>query len=162
MDTWQRQRLYSHLLKVNLKFFSSSFDAFTALRALPLAQHLPCREGRQPCTFLRFNCLVFVLVIFVSMFFSPFLGSHLTIWLFGSKHTCDELYFSKYCCVIVYFYQFVNLGDLVNSKCIVIGLVGRHHWRVGGQRIVDSRIRHLRLIEHRNRIIYTLFQEMRK
>ena len=158
MDTWRRQRLYSHLSKVNLKFFSSYFDAFTALRVLPLAQHLPCREGRQPCTFLRFSCF-FVFGYFCSMFFHLFLGR---TWPSGCLAQNTPVMNFMFPNIVVYLYQFVNLGDLVNSKCIVIGLVSRHHWRVGGQRIVDSRIRHLRVIEHRNRIIYTLFQEMRK
>ena len=98
----------------------------------------------------KFFSVNFVLCFFT---FSWVALDHLVVWL--KTHLWWTSFFN------FNFHQFVNLGDLVNSKCIVIGLVGRHHWRVGGQRIVDPRIRHLRLIEHRNRIIYTLFQEMR-
>ena len=139
MDPW-RQRLYSHPSKVN---FSSSFDEFTALSVLPLAQHLPCREGRQPCTFLRFNCSKFGFCFgnFCSMSFHLFLGRTWPSGCLAQNTPVMNFIFPN----IVYFYQFVNLGDLVNSKCIMIGLVSWYNGSVGGERIVDSWVGHLNM-----------------
>ena len=131
-STIHGQRLYSHLLKVNLKFF---LHLLTHLQhSGPCLWHNISPVEKADSHVLSWDSVVQSLVICFT--FSWVALDHLVVWL--KTHLWWTLFFN--------FYQFVNLGDLVNSKCIVIGLVGRHHWRVGGQRIVDSWVRHLRLI----------------
>ena len=137
-----------------------------------MALHRLCREGTQPyislklsiwCYFENFWNLWFfsnisiwpfallTSIILLRKVIAPFLGSHFTIWLFGSKHTCVE---SCWCENRILENQWfsklpqkpsilLNLGYLIHSECVMIGFIRRDNWGIRRQWIVDSRVGHL-------------------